>query len=743
MVNQFPIPLVAALLLSAFSAGLNGQQNDLKEPSRAARSYELNPSNTQRPPVVSAMEVPLELTGETETSGEQRDPATATMDDLELAPESYWNGSDGSGGFRSGPAFFYNSYNSDWFFWSGWSYSNISDNTTAGWTNQYSAITGEGVHPEDGPNYAVSYASPSSSVVFASSQAEEVRGCYVTNATYTALSMKHGDSFSKKFGGEDGTEEDWFMLTITGYAGGEPTGTADHYLADYRFEDPADDYIVDTWQWVDLLSLGKVDSLVFSLSSSDMGEWGMNTPAYFALDELQIAPEAPYISEVIEYVPAPGQFINTAWGSPRSAATIVGGLNGSLSLGAFGGYVVFKFGKPVENDPGNPYGIDFTIFGNAQEAWAEHGIVSVMKDENGNGLADDTWYELAGSDYFFSSTRFDHQVTYFNPGKPVATDVAWSDDLGNTGFIMTNGIQTQPYYPLTDSFPSVSPDAYTLSGTMLPDLPDTSDPVTLRSSPKPFGYADNRTRGVAPYTLPDNPYTAEKEHSGGDPFDIGWAVDDSGEYVDLDAVDFIRVHTAVQAHAGWLGEMSTEIVGAVDVEPAEDITGAKDVIVIRELPDTIRGDRLQLEAFAFHEGRRVKNAGLDWEASLDGADVDADNMLTFSVSGELVLTATLQGKASLQATVSTVIEYADPLGVPGAAGPASVSLYPNPAEDYMMIHGCRSASVVLCNIAGRTLLEVDRYEEGTAIPLDGLSAGMYLVRIRSGEFESVSRLIKR
>ncbi|MBM4092135.1 MAG: DUF4465 domain-containing protein, partial [Planctomycetes bacterium] len=117
-------------------------------------------------------------------------------------------------------------------------------------------------------------------------------GAYFTNTTYAALSMRDGDSFSKKFGGELGSDPDWFLLKISGLnAGGGVTGTVDFYLADYRFADNRQDFIVDTWTWVDLSSLGEVSSLKFDLSSSDTGDWGMNTPAFFAMDDLVSAPE--------------------------------------------------------------------------------------------------------------------------------------------------------------------------------------------------------------------------------------------------------------------------------------------------------------------------------------------------------------------------------------------------------------------------------------------------------------------
>ena len=63
----------------------------------------------------------------------------------------------------------------------------------------------------------------------------------------------------------------------------------DFYLADFRFADNALDYVVDSWTWVDLSSLGVVSSLSFSLASSDVGQFGMNTPAYFAMDNLAVA----------------------------------------------------------------------------------------------------------------------------------------------------------------------------------------------------------------------------------------------------------------------------------------------------------------------------------------------------------------------------------------------------------------------------------------------------------------------
>jgi len=216
--------------------------------------------------------------------------AIATFDDLSLSAESCWNGSDGSGGFTSGSAYFINNYNAAYMSWDGFAYSNITDTTSTGWTAQYNAITGGG---EGGSaNYAVGYDPLASgfgteppTVNF--NTAGIVEGLYITNNNYAYYSMLNGDAYAKKFGGISGDEADWFLLTITGKdAAGAVTDSVEFYLADYRFADNSQDYIVDTWEYVNLTGLGAVKSLEFGLSSSDVGSYGMNTPAYFALDTI-------------------------------------------------------------------------------------------------------------------------------------------------------------------------------------------------------------------------------------------------------------------------------------------------------------------------------------------------------------------------------------------------------------------------------------------------------------------------
>lgn len=205
------------------------------------------------------------------------------FENLTLAADSFWNGSDLSGGFASGNAFFPNTYDTSYSIWSaGFAYSNMKDSTTAGYTNMYSARTASGAM--NSANYAIGQ---QGTILRLTGYAagKVVSGLYVTNSTYAALSMQYGDSFAKKFGGATGNDPDWFRLSISGYYNGAPLADSVHfYLADYRFANNVLDYIVKDWQWVDLTPLGDVDSLSFTLTSTDNGMYGMNTPPFFCID---------------------------------------------------------------------------------------------------------------------------------------------------------------------------------------------------------------------------------------------------------------------------------------------------------------------------------------------------------------------------------------------------------------------------------------------------------------------------
>ncbi len=174
--------------------------------------------------------------------------------------------------------FLFDNYFSD-FVWGGFMYTNKSDVATASYTNN-SAITGKAY---TGKVYLTANNTESNPAVvsFKDGKTYRVKGMYITNSTYAYLSMKNGDQFAKNF-----SDGDWFKLDIYGKDGsGNESRPVSVYLADFR---NGKKEILNTWKWVELSGLGELKSLHFNLTSTDNGDWGMNTPSYFCIDDLTV-----------------------------------------------------------------------------------------------------------------------------------------------------------------------------------------------------------------------------------------------------------------------------------------------------------------------------------------------------------------------------------------------------------------------------------------------------------------------
>ncbi len=208
----------------------------------------------------------------------------STFDNLNLEkPDTFNNGADRAGGFYHYGRFFNNAYDTVYGSWSGWSLSNMTDDTTEGYFNQYSAYTASGVSGTS--NYMVG----TSGAYIKFDSATSLSGAYFTNSTFAYLDMQNGSGFSKKFGGDDGTDPDYFKIYIMSYLNGGGVDTVEFYLADFRSADSTKDYMVSDWTFVDFSSNPnveiEVDSMAFTFESSDTSSWGINTPAYFCMDD--------------------------------------------------------------------------------------------------------------------------------------------------------------------------------------------------------------------------------------------------------------------------------------------------------------------------------------------------------------------------------------------------------------------------------------------------------------------------
>ena len=285
---------------------------------------------------------------------------------------------------------------------------------------------------------------------------------------------------------------------------------------------------------------------------------------------------SPYITKVLEYRPAPGQFVNTmpqykegdtqATMNEKALNAIGNNTRRMITLGGYGGYVTVGFDHTIRNAKDAN---DFLVLGNAFENSSEPGIIQVAYDVNQNGQPDEEeWFEIAGSAHHAPKhelwyeqakqagnsveTYRDYSITYKKPAKEPTTDeekatyIYWEDNQGKKGYKVMNTYHSQPYYPQW-----IKEGQLTFTGTCLPQ-----NGINQGTDKKPYfvlpsfkyGYADN---------YPNNSADAE--------IDIDWAVDKDGKPANLPGVDFIKIYTGVNQENGWLGENSTEVCGVTDL----------------------------------------------------------------------------------------------------------------------------------------------------------------------------------
>lgn len=271
-----------------------------------------------------------------------------------------------------------------------------------------------------------------------------------------------------------------------------------------------------------------------------------------------------------------------------------------ISLGAWGGYVVVGFDHPVVNVAGQ---YDFKIFGNAFEDSAEPGIVMVSVDANKNGIPDDEWYELAGSEQTNPKTLHNYKITYYKtPADHVAdpdpnyryvndrTYIRWEsdNDAKKEGYIMRNTYHSQSYWPEW-----ISDETLTFQGTCLPDnSEDTSGNGSYYVlNAYAYGYVDNQPDADAPG------------------FNIENAVDKNGGKVSLPAIDFIKIYTGLNQTCGWIGESSTEVCGGEDLHPDAVVVDGIDIVEAEQQTAifTLQGIRMNCAASDLPTGIYIIN----------------------------------------------------------------------------------------------------------------------------------------
>ena len=260
------------------------------------------------------------------------------------------------------------------------------------------------------------------------------------------------------------------------------------------------------------------------------------------------------VNRIYEYMPAPGHQVNgyiiTGKAFPddctheQACDSVLAHFNRmwSVSLGGQGGYLIAGFDHSVPNSEmtNGQSGYDLCIRSNPFSYQSEPGIIWVSQDDNGDGLPNDQWFELAGSEYGTDNHSVEYAITYYRPEKEKSA-VGWRDANNDTGYIpYLSYWNPSPYYwqPW-----QAGASEMTFFGSRLRDR-STYEKGISDIPPYDWGYADNMG----------------SDHQGRvGYFSISKARTWDGQPANLEYIDFVKIQTAQTGATPNLGEISTEV----------------------------------------------------------------------------------------------------------------------------------------------------------------------------------------
>lgn len=259
------------------------------------------------------------------------------------------------------------------------------------------------------------------------------------------------------------------------------------------------------------------------------------------------------VNRVYEFMPAPGHQVNgyiiigdrfpagcTHEEACDSALALIT-TGRSVSLGGQGGYMIAGFDHSVPNSGG---GYDLAIKGNPYSYQSEPGIIWVSQDDNGDGLPNDQWFELAGSEYGTENETLEYAITYFRP-EAAKSPVGWRDCLGETGYIPYMSYWNPSAYYWMDWMEG---SEWTYFGSRLRDRSIYENGIST-IPPYDWGYADN----LSDIDLIGSSYDKMNY------FRLSNARTWDGRPANLEYIDFVKIQTAQTGSTPNLGEISTEV----------------------------------------------------------------------------------------------------------------------------------------------------------------------------------------
>lgn len=305
----------------------------------------------------------------------------------------------------------------------------------------------------------------------------------------------------------------------------------------------------------------------------------------------QACAQSEFAARVIDYRPAPGQFVqDPAFNDPAAAlGPPVGGGTGdadetkAVTLGGFGGYIVLAFDHTIADDPKHSLGLDCIVFGNAfwasgnaNRRWGEPATVEISRDANANGLADDAWYLIPGSHLTNPAQHWQHQTWDDNPDDATYPPAyAWWVPFGEVGVWQTWGFRL-PGEVFENALTLDNPNGLSAEVEGIWGYADCSPTLRLGDLDGDDLVDDPERLPEAFYTVPDDPFRVgvDPGSGGGDAFDIAWAIDPvTGLPAGLHGFDFLRITNATNVVLGPFGERSAEVCGVAEVEGGLRSTG--------------------------------------------------------------------------------------------------------------------------------------------------------------------------
>lgn len=171
----------------------------------------------------------------------------------------------------------------------GFAVSSTTDSVTKDFSNLYTAIPAKGAL--DSRVYLIGQQDASFSLPVTTGYAPALKSIYITNTAYAYGTMLDGNGFSPKFSSQ---RKDSFVLFI--YPKGNNNDSVRVDLANFTNTDTTKNFILR--DWVKVTIPNGFNGARFKLVSSDNGQFGMNTPAFFAMDH--VAWEMPTIVNLVK-----------------------------------------------------------------------------------------------------------------------------------------------------------------------------------------------------------------------------------------------------------------------------------------------------------------------------------------------------------------------------------------------------------------------------------------------------------